>query len=78
MTNSRSTRKFQIGDVVYWLNPPKESMYPLLEGVAGKIIARRDYVWDVKFPKNDIRSGFFEYELISAELYNSPLYKALR
>lgn len=75
--------QFNVGDKVYWHNaPPFDEDHPeaaCLIGVMG-IIRHKGWQdkWDVDFPNNDRRLGFTDEELVSEEIYNSPLYKALR
>lgn len=70
---------FQIGDRVVWPNAPGPSEYDVrdLRGVVGVVSFRNNTCMVVLFPNNDYRQPFADCELVSEELYNSPLYQAL-
>lgn len=71
--------KFKIGDVVYWPTAPTEdeSWSNCLVGVSGVITSVYGDSYTVTFNDYDVRCPFKDDELVSEEVYNSPLYKAL-
>lgn len=74
-------KKYKVGDKVYWVTIPKgNETAEFLDGVVGEIIDiyRFGDGYVVLFNTYDKRAPFFDHELISEELFHSPLYEALR